>query len=494
MPAARSSSNRVVRVEPPGRWRAVVCVLAFVATAVVVYRIGQKEAGSPRQYVTTATVLHRLGGAGHLGANQPERPKRPDLIRIERLLLSDESLDRAVRQLSLPTSRAAPPDGPAGGRASVEQIRQNVRVTAAREPSSDRIRISIAYSDPSAARAVQVANALAGDYAEQHGAKREATLRRKYVEAQEAAERARQELFAAKSRFEEFLRAHFSKHQSLADQAARRPPATSLAPAVRPPVRPSRPPAESPPAEAANNPQRRELTRQLADLERVRKQLLVERKPKHPAVQDVDDEIARVKGLLASTVDEAGSRESQTSPPLDGPALPGPTGDTPPVAVAEPLAAQSAEEHAQAVLAFRTHRDTVDQARQEYDRLCEARRQAWREQLDAADIELRLAETCEVRRPENHSPRNVLVALVAAVAVATGVGLMSAGLGADVPLVTDPQVQDALGVPIVGRIPATGPSPAAADAGSSRRVSRRTQITVGLLMLALCVALVAMVF
>ena len=79
-------------------------------------------------------------------------------------------------------------------------------------------------------------------------------------------------------------------------------------------------------------------------------------------------------------------------------------------------------------------------------------------------------------------------------AVALGVGMISAGFDTDLPLTTPVEVERALRVPVVGTIPARESSPRRATGRGSRRARRLAKIVSGTLLVAVCFGILVAVF
>jgi len=97
MPATNSSSSCLAQ-SGSSRARWVLCVLAFVATGAAAYLAGARKAELTRQHAATATVHHRYGYSEGVVQNGPQDLDRPDAAQVERQILSDESLRRALRR------------------------------------------------------------------------------------------------------------------------------------------------------------------------------------------------------------------------------------------------------------------------------------------------------------------------------------------------------------------------------------------------------------
>ncbi|HUT91565.1 MAG TPA: hypothetical protein VMY37_18850 [Thermoguttaceae bacterium] len=419
---------------------------------------------------------------------------------VERRVLSEDNLRRALNQIEEQEqkSRLTQNDLAPGPGRTVEQVRQNLRV-AATEASPERFGITISYSDRDPDRAVRLVNTLAKVCAEQYREDLETSGAGDYPEAREAAELARQEYFDAKGRLDDFIGQHFLKQQALADRVAS--------------CRPDLPSADALPADRAAGltanrgieartlppPPDREtvdLHRQLAELEQRRARLLDTRTPLHPLVRDVDTRIAGVRDRLASISARLAEQPPEVSPTEEGPTLGTPvaedllgTTESTQHVPADELAAELAE----AAQAFRSHKDAMDRAEEEYDRLAEAKRRAWEAQISTPSIELEPAQMGEARQPADEPSGSMLVALASALAVTFGVGLIWSGFDSDLPLATLAEAEAALPVPVVGTIPATGPA-STAPKKRSRVGGGLAKIIYGVLLIGVCFGILVAVF
>lgn len=497
MPATNSSSSCLLQSGSSSKARWVLCVLAFVATGAAAYLAGARKSELTRQHAATATIRHRYGHSEGVVQNGSEGLDRPDAAQVERQLLSDENLRRVLRRAG--GSRLMTDDRSAGPDWSLDEVRRDLRVTATGMSSPEGLHVSISYTDQNPDRAIRLVNALAEGYADEHGAKLEATLRRDYLEAQAAAESARQELFEAQGQLDDVIRGRFLRQQSLAQRPAKRGPEPA---SVAEP--PSHAPSEAPAPQIAEDPEKIELESQLAELEERRAELLVDRTPAHPVVRDVETRIARLKEQLASISSQGPPERSEVRSPTEGPVLESPAVErlsvTPEPVAPEPVAPEEAsppetvEEYAESAQAFGAHKEALDQARQNYRRFSEIKRRAREEQLQSGNIELELADKCEVCQSVEGSPRFLLVAVAAALAVAFGVALISSGFDTDPPLTTPGQVEKALPVPIVGAIPATGPSWARTSGERFRPASGWGKIIGGVLLIAVCFGILVVLY
>jgi len=153
----------------------VLCVLAFAATGAAVYRLGAKQAHRADRYMAAATIHHRLGPSAAPRACSSEPLSVPYAVGVEAEILSQQSLQRALRKLGLRADNAASSGLLTGPNQTIEQARQSLRVSSTKTSQPAELEISISCTDEDPGRVVRLVNALAEGYAEEHRAKREAT-------------------------------------------------------------------------------------------------------------------------------------------------------------------------------------------------------------------------------------------------------------------------------------------------------------------------------
>jgi hypothetical protein len=438
MPATNSSSHCVVRCDTSRTALAVLCVIALVATSVIAYRMGINRNTAAARYTATATIHHGLHPSNGHESNPSVGPVALSAADVERQIVSRENLDRILRQIGIVDPEVAGNEPSGSGGRIAERIGEGLRVTAAETSSPAGLRISVQCTYEDADRVVWVVNALAEDYREQCRARREASIARQWDEARDAAERARQQFLKAQGRFDDFVGQHFHKQQALAEHGPR----------LSVPQPPSVEPVDLEAPGKNEDLGRIGLERQLADLEACRDELLTSRTPMHPVVLATEQRIARLEERLASIPLESPREEKVVSSSSEG-----------------RLAAAEAElEYAATAREFGARKETLDRARQEYERLLALQRGSRAGQFQGANIEVELADTSEAIGPVAASSGLVLVALAAGLAVAAGVGLIKSGFDTDPPLESLEQAQTALRIPIVGVIPAAdGAADRAAD-------------------------------
>jgi hypothetical protein len=246
-----------------------------------------------------------------------------------------------------------------------------------------------------------------------------------------------------------------------------------------------------------DNPQWIALRQELSELRQRHADLLVKRTPLHPAVQDVARRIASLQQQLAATerqipnpqADSAAQARLAAADYRDhashgAPAVP--------AAAQAPAADNPAENEAteRAARGIQERLDALSAAAEGARRACHqselAQRQAVREQEAGPRLAIESAQV--VRNPSQVDYgwwRLLGTALAAGVVMAFGAGSLSLGVAIESPEVSVAEVQADLGEPLIGIIPADDLAPAAAKVNRQRRV-RRTAITIGLLLIAVC--------
>ena len=478
-----------------------VCAVAFALTGIVVYMVGVASTHRPETTCTArAAVYYRAPSAD--AARGASKPAAADPHAIGQQITADANLRWALNQSALdagaaPGAADSPPSSEALARA-----RQNLRVTVGNTVKPGQLELSIAFTGPDAREAASLVDHLAERYAQQQRTGAKAAAQEAYTKARDAAEQARRQWLEAKAQRDAFLQHHFqqlgAEAKTLEAWSAPRastespPEASRFVPALPVPVRPSRP---SP--KPVDNPERLDLNRQVEELKRQRSELLAERTPLHPSVRKIDSQIADLQRHLGSMPSEIGEHGSDlppvmpappdqtiipplppteaqldeppverapvgtrhtpttTHPPADGrlsePAVPG--ADEPDVSLPPPET--TVKQRLAAMRGFSEHNEALGRAWQHYEELAGAERRAWQKQFRVPQIDLKLAGQCEIARASEHASRLPLVALVAGLAAAASIGIISLGGGGDRPFASTAEVQASLPVPVIGTIAGT---------------------------------------
>ena len=156
-------------------------------------------------------------------------------------------------------------------------------VARSQRSNEGETRVPIVFTADNPRQAAETANALADRYAAARHAQWQAEIEGPCLKARQAAAVARQDYSECMARLAQFER----QLREMARAAAARP---------KPTVEPARP---APPS-MIENPKWLELQRRLAELQRRREKLLVDRTPLHPAVQEIDVRIADAQQQLAA--------------------------------------------------------------------------------------------------------------------------------------------------------------------------------------------------
>jgi len=436
-----------------------VCGVAFAVTGVIVYAVGVASTSTPQTACTArATICYQGPAPG--ATDGSSRSAVPDAQAIRDQIVTEANLRWAMSPSA--------PDAAASGEA-LAWVRQNLDVSVGNTATPGELEVSIALTGPDAREAAELVDRLAERWAQQQRERGAAAARDACVQARHAAEQARRQWLEAKAQRDAFLQHYFEQLVAEAKPA----------PAVRPKApEPARGPAE--------NPEWLELNGQVEELRRQHSALLAERTPLHPSVRKIDAQIADLQQRLRAVPREAADRgpelPSVLPPPpdqtlisplppteaqLDEPPIepapvvthPGPTGRRRPVhggvsepGVLLPPAGATLQQRRAAMQGFSEHTEAVDRAWQQYEGLAGAERRAWGMRLRAAQIDLKLAGQCEMA-PASQRSRWPLVALLAGLAAAATIGVMSLGGRGDRPLASVAEVQASLPVPILGTIP-----------------------------------------
>ncbi|MBN1912167.1 MAG: hypothetical protein JW818_20775 [Pirellulales bacterium] len=435
----------------------MVLAIIFFGASVPVYVLGMRSTHPATEVTYTATVSM----PAHIA----------DARTIETQLASPPWIDRAFRRLRL-----------AAGKELIRRIAERVHVGATEEPTARQLQIKIGLTTPDEpARSRQLVNAMAGEFVESERSKLAAKAAATHAEALKAANEAQQRRFEATTRFEAFLD-HYFEELALADegQALSSQPKTTP-----PPVSNPTPPPPSPPRLAVH-PETARLQQQLASLRQYREQLLVNRTPLHPQVREADVEIADLEHRLAATSHElvpSPENLSQQLKQMEPPPVP-PPGPVTPEPRVQPSPPTLPIARDALVQMYQTKRNEVNQARQDYQRLADLERETWQAQFQLPSITVEPAVATAAPVPSGHSPRLLLVALAVGLAGAVGIGMFTTGVSGEPTLADVAEAQAALGVPVLGTLPA-----ADRDGPRRRRGSTDSWILVlcGLLLTTLCI-------
>lgn len=441
MPTSRDNPGRTT--EAGFSWTAhrPVYVAVFALTALAVYGWGQATADrndAPATCSATAAI------------RQADAAIPTDAAAIQQRIGSVAGLRRAVRAVGLGAEAAPGAHSEQQIDEAVARARRDLKIAVERPDPAGELRISVTAADRHPWYAAVLANALAEQYAADCRTAWRRHAEQAYVEARAAADRAQREFVEAKARLEALVELHFNS----------RPPGAAPSAAT--------PPTASP----ADDPEREVLGRRLVDMQRRRDQLLVDRTPLHPEVQDIEIRIAALAEQLAAT----GQQIPETRPP-----------ETPGVA-AEPR-------QAEAPATFEKLKEAVDRAALASAQASRAEREAWEARLREPRIVVEAARAAPA--PPIRSPaglRLVLAAMASGMAVAIGFGMISTGAAMEPVLASVAAVRAALPVPVVGVLSEIGPARCQRRRSQGGQFAARWgMILAGLALLAGCAAMLAAV-
>ncbi len=312
------------------------------------------------------------------------------------------------------------------------EVRENLSMEAQR--SGQQTVVAISLRNQPAETIVPLVNIVASAYSQACRAEWKLHTEQAYSAGQEKLRQAERQASEAQTRFE-LLRDR--RLQAVAN---------------------SRPVAPQP--VAIENPRWTEIGRRLADLEDRRKNLLLERTPLHPSVQEIEMRITDVRREMASISPQIAQQSLAASPPS---ALP-------------------------SDLPTATEVQTAQQAIEPLKRDLQQAQAIERAALTARGEELQIdILPAEPLPPPPVPPRDTAAilgkALVTAVTSIIGLGMISLGASLEPALSSIAELQALLPVPIVGVIPATHPGCRTATSAPRRRLARLGWITAGLAVL-----------
>lgn len=208
------------------------------------------------------------------------------------------------------------------------------------------------------------------------------------------------------------------------------------------------------------NPSWTEISQRLANLEDRRKDLLRQRTPQHPSVQEIEMQIADARRQMDSIPPKITQESTATAPASALPA------DTP--------TAMEVEEG----------RRLVERLNQDVQQAQAAERSAFIGRNEELRVDLLAAEPI----PPPPAPRRASVAILGkALATATtsifGLGMIFLGASLEPTISTIAELQALLPAPIVGVVPATHPSRRSASSALRRRLARWGRMAAGVALL-----------
>ena len=427
----------------------MLCLLALLGTAAAVYLGVSSHAA--QSFTARAVVMYRAD-AGEAAANGQVDQPRPDSQAIQQEILSDANLEQFARQLGT----SAPSDGQPGPPPSeiLAMIRDGLSIHSS-DSGPGLVEITITFEGQDGDFAARLVNLVAQQYARRLGGTTREEAQQSHQRARLAAEQARGQYVDTRRQLDQFLGDHFQQHEARAERLGPRQTAEGRPASSSPPASAESPPAGPGEVATVDNPEWLAGSAVRAELQKKRAQLLAERTPLHPDVQELDLQLREVDRRLSGIprripASAAGKSADQTAamPAAMPMADKVETGSSPPPA----LAIETSQGHAEAAREFQSRRDAVIRAERALEELALQERQAWQRQLEPPAVEIRPADYADAADTVGES-RRLLSALVLGVIAAVGVGTLSSGLaGSELPLESPRQVQAALSVPIVGVI------------------------------------------
>ena len=463
MAIANSESRNTVRSGAFRSARAVLCVAVFAVTVMAVKGLGSRKDegqgdGGQASKPATATVFQQFPASGPPGLLQPSQADLEHEIVSQanlRQVLLEEDIDDVSDEL-------------------VQRISADLQVAFRHGSSADALEVSITSTDSDPHRAVRMVNTLARQYAGRQNARFASLAGESCRDARDATEAAGRELFEAQAQFHQFLERHSREYGHRAGRTQ-----TWLTRQVSFPPQPLE--AESDPLSGTvENPDWSDLARRLSALTNQRDGLLTERTSLHPEVCAIEEKIVQCRKTLEQiprylpSPNVAGPPLETQPDPQSLPEIlpPGPVADPPPQPDPPSL------DYEAVLNDLQMHKAAMGDAAKEYERLFLEERQTWLQE-PAAGIELQLARVEEGVQAADRAPGTMPVALIVALAMAAGVGMIISGPGNDPTLDTVQQVRARLPIPVVGIIPAANPDAVEANCRRSNRSSGLASIGYG---------------
>jgi len=453
-----SGAEYTVRPASRGGAIAVFCVLGFVAAASVVFWRGQTADVSPlsdQRHTATAKIHRQVGLPPGIDASVASAARLSDLCNpsAERLvthMTSEAMLDQAVRRV---------------GVQDIAQARKSLRVTVAEVAEPSALEVAIAYTDTDADRCARVVNQLAESYATDLDRQWQGRTQQFRVEAAVAVQEARQALLEAQRQLDATSR-----------QAEQLPPPTTMPP----PAEPERPVVVRTEPAMVDNPEWLRLQDRLAQVKSRRDMLLIERTEHHPAVQDARMQVEELQQLLASIPRRVPG--PSTGPSLDRPEE---SRERPAEPIAEQRAAmQLAAQHREEVLRrLREHRQAAALADEAYRSAIREERLAWDVGRLTPRVELDLAPRGELPMPRATGWNVLLVGLIAGMAGAVSLGMVSFGWAIEPTIGTASEAGNVAAAPVVGVVSESGPSDDQPESSDRRHWLRPILILGGLMLM-----------
>jgi hypothetical protein len=363
----------------------------------------------------------------------------PNAETLRSQIANEENIARALADRTLRSSL----------RDSIKRIRWGLRVTTQRGETPHAVAVGLALDDPDPAFATSVVNVLGEQYAAGCRARLHEETRRNHQLAAESLAEARQNVRRAQAELDGFLARHFGEQERLAQRAlsvsqpiAAPPQATSPAPPSSVMVRPN----------LVDNPDWLRLQEQVQARRRALFELLAVRTPLHPDVQAMQVDISDLERRMMVTPRQM-IRPIDAAPVAQAPAAPA-LPEPKPISAAIVAGVPAAEQLATAQT-FATLHAAVRHAGEEETRLATVERTAWQAQYGVPNVTFTAATDVHrsLAAAASGSGHVLWVALIAAMAVVSGVGMIVNRPGTDPRIATVGEAEQALGVPVLGIVP-----------------------------------------
>jgi len=318
-------------------------------------------------------------------------------------------------------------------------------------------------SDVDPRRAKTLANTLAERYAADHLAEWRHSKEDNCQKAHESAEKARQECRENVARLETFERQRREAAPSgdtlggTAGLSSSAGNTVGQANRATPPI---------------DNPRWGSLQQQISDLERRRSQLLADRTPLHPAVQEIEGRLASVREQLAATPRQIPGNDMKTAHAAD-------TKATVPLPI-DDLAAKHNQRKLDELAA------TLEKSRLACQKAERAERQALQVQKVMPQFVFQYAEAVQDPPHVDYGWRRLIwTTFAASLLMVFGVASVALGTSIEPPVASIEEVEADLGQSVIGVIPDHGSAP---DVAMIHRQSqmRRAVIAIGVLLILAC--------
>lgn len=492
-----STSPRVLRIGLFWGLRIGVCLAAFVVTGVMAYRLEEKRAETAPRTTAKAMVRLPLATANRFAARRPAGDLAALASAVQDEIASTANVARGLARMELAADppRSAPDTEGVG--TSPRMMAEDLKVTAEEDSPSGTYRVSIAYESRDPEFSVRLANALAEQYADDCRDRIEEGLGRAADAARQAADRAREEFARVQTEYDAFLETSLRRPGIGADvgqqNGLKSGPAASQIPRL--PEAESLSPSESPKAvlpQTVDNPDWTSKNRQLEGLRQRRAALLNERTPLHPEVRELDQWIERTEQELWAMPRKVPGQAPVRSPkpPTERPAPTRAVIEQPSGEAAVARGPGDPQRYAETVRMLEARKQNLQAAAGQVERLAAQERRASEAALRLPRIEVRLAERPAAPAAARPTRGWSVTALLAALAVAGGVGLIGHGIGIDPPLGSAAEVKANLPIPVVATIEA-GASEPAEDGLRSWAADRSVWIVLGILVIAVSAIVVS---